>query len=65
MLRKLLRDQRGAYGAVEVMTIIGGVAVICGAIILALKGNGTTTGLTAGAGGVVEKVNNQIESSGL
>lgn len=60
MLKKFLGDERGAFGSVELMFIVGIVVVVAGAIMTALSNS--ETGLPSGASTVVERVNGAIQT---
>ncbi|MDI6906440.1 MAG: hypothetical protein QMC81_02970 [Thermoanaerobacterales bacterium] len=61
MLKKLFRDQRGAYGGAELMLIVAIAVVVTSAVMAAFKGDGTVgSGLAGGAGTVVDKVNTAV-----
>lgn len=60
LLKKLIRDERGAFGSVELMFIVGIVVVVAGAIMTALSNS--DSGLPSGANNVVNRVNDAINS---
>lgn len=62
-IKKILKDERGAYGGVELMFIVGIVVTIAVTIMGAFKGDGTTTGLPGAAQNVSRMVQNTITSA--
>lgn len=60
LIKKILKDERGAYGGVEVMLIVGIVVVIAMSIMGAFKGDGATTGLPGSAKSVSDTVQSTI-----
>ncbi|MDH7578198.1 MAG: hypothetical protein QHH75_10360 [Bacillota bacterium] len=62
-IRRIFKDERGAYGGVELAVIIGIVLTVTMAILNAFKGDGTTTGLPGAANNVVDTVTSTINNA--
>ncbi len=60
LIKRILKDERGAYGSVELMFVIGIIVVLATAIMSAFKGDGSTTGLPGAAQDVASKVEDTI-----
>lgn len=60
LIKRILKDERGAYGSVELMFVVGIIVVLAMAIMSAFKGDGSTTGLPGAAKNVADTVTNTI-----